>query len=144
MGPATGCLTACGAAGNQQRMAISPTASMQPVHARARAFSNAIPGLTHRTRQAARPGIRIARHPSSSKGARWRRGDACVTCSLKDTAIGLGVFFTPSILATIYAFYKGKGNLGDGFSRLLTEVHLSLAIRLLGPADSIRLERRSD
>lgn len=44
------------------------------------------------------------------------------TCSLQDTAVGLGIFFTPSILATFYAYYKGKGNLSDGFSRLLTEV----------------------
>jgi hypothetical protein len=36
--------------------------------------------------------------------------------------VGLGIFFTPSILATFYAYYKGKGNLSDGFSRLLTEV----------------------
>lgn len=47
-----------------------------------------------------------------------------VTCSVKDTAIGLGVFFTPSVLATIYAYFKGKGNLSDGFSRMLTEVTL--------------------
>ncbi len=55
-------------------------------------------------------------------GLRRRRGDACTTCSLQDTAVGLGIFFTPSILATIYAFYRGKGNVKDGYSRLLTEV----------------------
>lgn len=57
---------------------------------------------------------RLSRH--------WQRNRGCVTCSLQDTAVGLGIFFTPSILATIYAYYKGKGNLSDGFSRLLTEV----------------------
>lgn len=48
-----------------------------------------------------------------------------MTYSLQDTAIGLGIFFTPSVLATIYAYFKGKGNLTDGFSRMLTEVPLA-------------------
>ena len=56
------------------------------------------------------------------RGGRRQRGDTVVTCSLKDTAIGLGIFFTPSVLATVYAYFKGKGNLSDGFSRMLTEV----------------------
>jgi len=60
--------------------------------------------------------------PLGRRGGRQRRGDAGVTCSLQDTAIGLGVFFTPSVIATIYAYFKGKGNLSDGFSRMLTEV----------------------
>ena len=64
------------------------------------------------------------RHGSSSRSTRQRRqrGDACVTCSLQDTAVGLGLFFTPSILATIYAGVIGKGNVKDGYSKLLTQV----------------------
>jgi cytochrome P450 len=31
-------------------------------------------------------------------------------------------FFTPGLLTLVYAFIKGKGNLSDGLSRLLTEV----------------------
>ena len=45
-----------------------------------------------------------------------------VTCSATSTAIGAGIFFTPSIVAVIYAYFKGKGNVKDGLSRLLTEV----------------------
>ncbi|KAL3144182.1 hypothetical protein ABBQ32_003965 [Trebouxia sp. C0010 RCD-2024] len=44
------------------------------------------------------------------------------TCSATSTAIGVGIFFTPSIIAVIYAYFKGKGNVKDGLSRLLTEV----------------------
>ena len=43
-------------------------------------------------------------------------------CSATGTAIGVGIFFTPSIVAVIYAYFKGKGNVKDGLSRLLTEV----------------------
>lgn len=43
-------------------------------------------------------------------------------CSATSTAVGLGIFFTPSIIAIIYAYFKGKGNVKDGLSRLLTEV----------------------
>lgn len=35
---------------------------------------------------------------------------------------GLGLFLTPGALAMVYAFIKGKGNLKDGLSRVLTEV----------------------
>lgn len=65
------------------------------------------------------------RHGSSGRFARQRRqrGDACVTCSLQDTAVGLGLFFTPSVLATIYAGVIGKGNVKDGYSKLLTQVN---------------------
>lgn len=44
------------------------------------------------------------------------------TCSATSTAIGVGIFITPSIVAVIYAYFKGKGNVKDGLSRLLTEV----------------------
>ena len=35
--------------------------------------------------------------------------------------MGVGLFFTPSILAVVYAFFKGKGNVKDGLSKMLTE-----------------------
>ncbi|EFN52906.1 hypothetical protein CHLNCDRAFT_138471 [Chlorella variabilis] len=39
-----------------------------------------------------------------------------------DTLVGLAIFFSPSVAALIYAYIKGKGNLTDGLSRLLTDV----------------------
>ncbi len=44
------------------------------------------------------------------------------TCSLSDSLVGVGLFFTPGLLAVVYAFFKGKGNVKDGLSRLLTEL----------------------
>lgn len=35
---------------------------------------------------------------------------------------GVALFFAPSIAALIYAYFKGKGNIKDGLSRLLTAV----------------------
>ena len=43
------------------------------------------------------------------------------TCSASSAAIGLGLFFSPSVIAVIYAYFKGKGNVKDGLSRMLTE-----------------------
>lgn len=34
----------------------------------------------------------------------------------------MALFFTPGLAALAYAYIKGKGNLKDGLSRLLTEV----------------------
>ena len=34
--------------------------------------------------------------------------------------MGLGIFFTPSVVAVVYAYFKGKGNVKDGLSRMLT------------------------
>jgi hypothetical protein len=36
-------------------------------------------------------------------------------------ALAVTLFFTPSIVALIYAYFKGKGNVKDGLSRMLTE-----------------------
>lgn len=58
-------------------------------------------------------------HKSSKISTLSRR---TTKCSATSTAIGVGVFFTPSIIAVIYAYFKGKGNVKDGLSRLLTEV----------------------
>lgn len=37
-------------------------------------------------------------------------------------ALGVALFFTPGLLAVVYAFFKGKGNVKDGLSRMLTEL----------------------
>lgn len=42
--------------------------------------------------------------------------------SLTDTLLGVGLFLTPGMLAIVYAYFKGKGNVKDGLSKLLTEV----------------------
>jgi hypothetical protein len=39
-----------------------------------------------------------------------------------ETLVGLAIFFSPSVAALVYAYIKGKGNLADGLSRLLTDV----------------------
>lgn len=36
-------------------------------------------------------------------------------------ALGVALFFTPGLLGIVYAFFKGKGNVRDGLSRMLTE-----------------------
>eukprot|EP00884_Botryococcus_braunii_P017893 jgi/Botrbrau1/4788/Bobra.0325s0010.1 len=46
-----------------------------------------------------------------------RRTPTCMAGEL----VGLGLFFTPGLLATAYAFYRGKGSLKEGFSFLLTD-----------------------
>ena len=58
-------------------------------------------------------------HRGNTSGKQHRQA---TTCSATSTAIGVGIFFTPSIVAVIYAYFKGKGNVKDGLSRLLTEV----------------------
>lgn len=35
-------------------------------------------------------------------------------------ALGLGLFFAPGAAGLLYAAIKGKGNLGDGMSHLIT------------------------
>jgi len=61
----------------------------------------------------------FSRRPSARRRA--RRGGALVTrAGLQETLVGLGIFFTPSIVAVIYAYFKGKGNVKDGLSRMLT------------------------
>lgn len=56
-------------------------------------------------------------HRRRSRGTR-----KVTTCSLSDTLVGVGLFFTPSLLALAYATVKGKGNTKDGLSRMLTEL----------------------
>ena len=59
---------------------------------------------------------------SSRSSIRSKTFKRTTKCSATSTFVGLGVFFTPSIVAVIYAYFKGKGNVKDGLSRLLTEV----------------------
>ena len=42
--------------------------------------------------------------------------------SLAGSLVPLGLFLTPGLLILATGFVKGKGNLSDGLSRLLTEV----------------------
>jgi hypothetical protein len=39
-----------------------------------------------------------------------------------EQAAGVALFFTPGLCAIIYAYFKGKGNIKDGLSRLLTDL----------------------
>lgn len=70
----------------------------------------------------------IARTHSSSFGLRRRQLPHRQVCKLPvqalstPEALGLAAFFSPSVIALGYAWVKGKGNLKDGLSRLLTEV----------------------
>lgn len=62
----------------------------------------------------------LAPRQRGSGGA--RRRSVCPHASLQSQLLGVGLFFTPGMLALAYAFVKGRGNLRDGLSRLLTEV----------------------
>ena len=97
---------------------------LQRVSASIQTFISGSGGPARHAQLPARTYTGSVRHGSSGRCARQRRqrGDACVTCSLQDTAVGLGLFFTPSVLATIYAGVIGKGNIKDGYSKLLTQV----------------------
>ena len=66
-----------------------------------------------------------ARLPAGQNRARGARtGAVCTHALLQSQLLSVGLFFTPGMLALAYAFVKGKGNLRDGLSRLLTEVWL--------------------
>ena len=84
--------------------------------------SSSQPG-TARSAAAAAPLCPLLQPRSQQRVGRRRhcRGGALVArASLRDTLVGLGIFFTPSIVAVIYAYFKGKGNVKDGLSRMLT------------------------
>lgn len=71
-------------------------------------------------RQCTRPGIRkecVQSHRSRS----CRPQRLVCKASLSDTLLGVGLFFTPGMLAIVYAYFKGKVNVKDGLSKLLTE-----------------------
>jgi hypothetical protein len=45
-----------------------------------------------------------------------------VPSAIPSELVGLALFFTPGLATLVYAFIKGKGNLKDGLSRVLTEL----------------------
>ena len=67
---------------------------------------------------------------------RRQRGSRAVTADAllsSGQLVGLGIFFSPSIAALVYAYWKGKGNLTDGLSRLLTDIsQVCGAVRVCG------------
>ena len=63
--------------------------------------------------QATRPSVRLAAP----------RGRAAVACRSAFSTLGaLALFATPGALTLAYAAYKGKGNLSDGLSHVITSV----------------------
>lgn len=76
--------------------------------------------------RAPRQALRHAFSPRRASPARpslQRRHVATIALSgLQQQLLGWGLFFTPGLAALGYAYVKGKGNLKDGLSRLLTEV----------------------
>ncbi|KAK9800181.1 hypothetical protein WJX73_004196 [Symbiochloris irregularis] len=82
-------------------------------------------GLSECGRQGVRPlcTARLLSRPRGRLAQRQRNTRPCVTvCSGAAQLAGWGLFFTPGLLAVAYSYWKGKGNVKDGFSRLLTEV----------------------
>ena len=74
-----------------------------------------VAALTARSRQPQQ----LSRRPAARR--RPCRGGALITrAGLHETLVGLGIFFTPSLVAVVYAYFKGKGNVKDGLSRMLT------------------------
>lgn len=51
-----------------------------------------------------------------------RRGQ--VACNALPDLTGVALFFAPGMATALYALIKGKGNIKDGASRMLTEVRM--------------------
>lgn len=47
--------------------------------------------------------------------------------ALSPEALGVGLFFTPGMLALVYSAIKGNGNVKDGFSHLVTVLSQGVA-----------------
>jgi len=47
---------------------------------------------------------------------------ACFLMHVPIQVLGWGLFLTPGMLGLAYSFVRGRGNVKDGFSRLLTDV----------------------
>ena len=58
-----------------------------------------------------------ARHDAGRRACRRE-----ARCSAASTLTQVGLFFTPGLAGLAYAYFKGKGNLPDGLSKLLDEV----------------------
>lgn len=68
---------------------------------------------------------RVAR-PCAGRRAHPRR---IAVQAFSPEAIGVGLFFTPGMLALVYSVIKGKGNVKDGFSHLITVLSQGVAIK---------------
>lgn len=70
------------------------------------------------------PRSRIVRGTGISRNHPFYNSKSIVRTNALDTGtlLGTGLFFAPGAAILAYAFFKGKGNLTDGLSKLLTEV----------------------
>ena len=100
------------------KAAPAPSASAAPFRRPAGALTpmrlRALPPL---------PPLPSRRRLQPAQPARGRRSALATGAFLSpEQLMGLGIFFSPSIAALGYAYWRGKGNLQDGLSHLLTEV----------------------
>ncbi|KAL4853371.1 Cytochrome P450 97B2 [Chlorella vulgaris] len=117
----------CRLSAAMQALATSPTASACRAPLVVRSATTCVPlqRWRHRGRLAAAPPPPPARHFQQQQPqqlARQQRAVATQAFLSAETLVGLAIFFSPSVAALIYAYVKGKGNIGDGLSRLLTDV----------------------
>ncbi|KAF8062011.1 CYP97B2 [Scenedesmus sp. PABB004] len=64
----------------------------------------------------------LRRGASPALPGRRQRGAVAARALDGGSALGVALFFAPSVVALIYAYFKGKGNVKDGLSRMLTEL----------------------
>ncbi len=89
-----------------------------------------LPGCSSRAAAARRPVALAPPNPLRAAAARRLglpargrgRGLAAHAMLSTEQLVGLAIFFSPSVAALIYAYVRGKGNLQDGLSHLLTDV----------------------
>lgn len=74
-----------------------------------------------RPKPAARPFTASQRAGALRRRVR-RRAALAPAAALSPDALGWALFFTPGAAALGYSLVKGKGNLRDGFSHLITDV----------------------
>lgn len=72
--------------------------------------------------------LRLASQRQQQQRGRGRGPMATRALLSTEQLVGLAVFFSPSVAALIYAYWRGKGNLSDGLSRLLTDVSQARAL----------------
>lgn len=69
------------------------------------------------------PPLPSRRRLQAAQPSRGRRGAVATRAMLStEQLVGLAIFFSPSVAALGYAYWRGKGNLQDGLSHLLTAV----------------------
>ncbi|KAG2495589.1 hypothetical protein HYH03_006189 [Edaphochlamys debaryana] len=106
-------------AGQTQRPCVAPLRGLRPL---ARSASPLQPSTSSLSSSSP-----LARAPSSASPLRpgqpsrnARIGSRVVPQGIDPLAVGL--FFAPGLAALVYAYFRGKGNMTDGLSHLLTEV----------------------